>query len=91
MKTKFGAFAAQYDAGRKPWDKTVIARCNQLIPTSVSRLKVLDLGSGTGLGARALAGFGRVSSWGPVAMAAERSRVGDAVRRLQIDTRAGSE
>ena len=39
----------------------------------------------------ALAGFGRLSSWGRIAMGAERTRVADAVRRLQIDTRAESE
>ena len=39
----------------------------------------------------ALAGFGRLSSWGPIAMGAERTRVADAVQRLQIDTRAESE
>ena len=39
----------------------------------------------------ALAGFGRLASWGPIAMADERSRVANAVRRLQIDTRAEAE
>ena len=39
----------------------------------------------------ALAGFGRLSSWGPIAMGAERAKVGEAVQRLQIDTRAESE
>lgn len=35
--------------------------------------------------------FGRVKNWGPIAMKDERRRVDDAVRRLQIDTRASSE
>jgi ribose transport system ATP-binding protein len=39
----------------------------------------------------ALAGFGRLRSWGPIAMAAERGRVAAAVRKLQIDTRAAAE
>ena len=39
----------------------------------------------------ALAGFGRLASWGPIRLASERIRVEDAVSRLQIDTRAESE
>ena len=39
----------------------------------------------------ALADFGRLSAWGPIRMAAERLRVGQAVAKLQIDTRAASE
>ena len=39
----------------------------------------------------ALPAFGKFGSWGPIAMALERSRVDDAVRKLQIDTRAESE
>jgi len=39
----------------------------------------------------ALAGFGKLSSWGPIAMASERERVATAVQRLRIDTRAESE
>ena len=35
--------------------------------------------------------FGRVKNWGPIAMRDEGRRVDDAVRRLQIDTRASSE
>jgi ribose transport system ATP-binding protein len=38
-----------------------------------------------------LAAFGRLTNWGPIAMKDERRRVDDAVRRLQIDTRASSE
>ena len=39
----------------------------------------------------ALPAFGRLGSWGPIPKASERRRVLDAVRRLQIDTRAESE
>ena len=39
----------------------------------------------------ALAGYGRLASWGPIAMADERARVANAVQRLQIDTRAEDE
>ncbi len=39
----------------------------------------------------ALATVRRLASWGPIGMAAEKVRVEDAVRRLQIDTRAESE
>ena len=39
----------------------------------------------------ALAAFGPMPSWGPIPMAEERRRVGDAVRKLQIDTRAAAE
>ncbi len=39
----------------------------------------------------ALAAFGRLRSWGPIAMGEERRRVDMAVRKLQIDTRAASE
>jgi ribose transport system ATP-binding protein len=39
----------------------------------------------------ALAAFGRLRSWGPIAMADERRRVDAAVRKLQIDTRAAAE
>ena len=39
----------------------------------------------------ALAAFGRLKAWGPIPMAAERTRVGQAVAKLQIDTRAASE
>jgi ribose transport system ATP-binding protein len=39
----------------------------------------------------ALASFGGLKGWGPVAMAEERRRVDDAVKRLQIDTRASAE
>ena len=39
----------------------------------------------------ALAGFGRTRSWGPIPLRSERGRVDEAVRRLQIDTRAASE
>ncbi len=35
--------------------------------------------------------FGRLKNWGPIAMKDERRRVEEAVRRLQIDTRASSE
>jgi ribose transport system ATP-binding protein len=38
-----------------------------------------------------LAAFGRLRAWGPIAMRNESLRVDDAVRRLQIDTRASSE
>jgi ribose transport system ATP-binding protein len=38
-----------------------------------------------------LAAFGRLAAWGPIAMKNESLRVDDAVRRLQIDTRASSE
>jgi ribose transport system ATP-binding protein len=39
----------------------------------------------------ALASFGGLRAWGPIKMAAEKSRVGRAIARLQIDTRAASE
>jgi ribose transport system ATP-binding protein len=39
----------------------------------------------------ALSGFGHLNSWGPIRLGEERSRVLDAVKRLQIDTRAESE
>ena len=39
----------------------------------------------------ALASFRRLRNWGPIAMAAERVRVGQAVTKLQIDTRAAAE
>jgi len=39
----------------------------------------------------ALAAFGRLRSWGPIAMGEERRRVDAAVRKLQIDTRAAAE
>ncbi len=39
----------------------------------------------------ALASFGRLGTWGPIAMRAERKRVESAVERLQIDRRASSE
>jgi ribose transport system ATP-binding protein len=39
----------------------------------------------------ALASFGRLGAWGPIAMGAERKRVESAVERLQIDRRASSE
>ena len=39
----------------------------------------------------ALSAFGRASSWGPIAMTTEKTRVDGAVARLQIDTRAASE
>jgi len=39
----------------------------------------------------ALPAFGNLTSWGPIRMGAERLRVVDAVKRLQIDTRAESE
>ncbi|MGC2786924.1 MAG: ATP-binding cassette domain-containing protein, partial [Roseiarcus sp.] len=39
----------------------------------------------------ALASFGRLRSWGPIAMGEERRRVDAAVRKLQIDTRAAAE
>jgi ribose transport system ATP-binding protein len=39
----------------------------------------------------ALAAFGRFRAWGPIAMEDERRRVDDAIRRLQIDTRASPE
>jgi ribose transport system ATP-binding protein len=39
----------------------------------------------------ALAAFGRLRSWGPIAMGEERTRVDMAVRKLQIDTRAAAE
>jgi ribose transport system ATP-binding protein len=39
----------------------------------------------------ALAAFGRLRNWGPIAMGEERRRVDMAVRKLQIDTRAAAE
>jgi ribose transport system ATP-binding protein len=39
----------------------------------------------------ALAAFGPLRAWGGIAMGAEKARVDDAIRRLQIDTRASSE
>ena len=39
----------------------------------------------------ALAGFGRLRDWGPIALGAERMRVGKAVAKLQIDTRAAAQ
>jgi ribose transport system ATP-binding protein len=39
----------------------------------------------------ALAAFGRLRSWGPIAIGEERRRVDAAVKKLQIDTRAGAE
>jgi ribose transport system ATP-binding protein len=39
----------------------------------------------------ALASFGRLGAWGPIAMGAERRRVESAVERLRIDKRASSE
>src|SRR6202789_2855803 len=39
----------------------------------------------------ALAAFGRLRSWGPIAMGEERRRVDMAVQKLQIDTRAAAE
>ena len=39
----------------------------------------------------ALAAFGRLRTWGPIAMGEERRRVDMAVRKLQIDTRAAAE
>jgi ribose transport system ATP-binding protein len=39
----------------------------------------------------ALAAFGRLRSWGPIAMGEERRRVDAAVRKLEIDTRAAAE
>jgi ribose transport system ATP-binding protein len=39
----------------------------------------------------ALAAFGRLRSWGPIAIGEERRRVDAAVRKLQIDTRAAAE
>ena len=39
----------------------------------------------------ALAAFGQLRSWGPIAMGEERRRVDVAVRKLQIDTRAAAE
>lgn len=39
----------------------------------------------------ALADFGRLSAWGPINRMAEKLRVGKAVAKLQIDTRAASE
>jgi ribose transport system ATP-binding protein len=39
----------------------------------------------------ALAAFGRLRSWGPIAIGEERRRVDMAVRKLQIDTRAAAE
>ena len=39
----------------------------------------------------ALAAFGRLRSWGPIAIGEERRRVNAAVRKLQIDTRAAAE
>jgi ribose transport system ATP-binding protein len=39
----------------------------------------------------ALPTFGSIRNWGPIRMRAERMRVESATRRLQIDTRAGSE
>jgi ribose transport system ATP-binding protein len=38
-----------------------------------------------------LSAFGEVKAWGPIAMEEERRRVEDAVRRLDIDTRASSQ
>jgi len=39
----------------------------------------------------ALASFGGLRAWGAIKMAAEKPRVGQAIARLQIDTRAASE
>jgi ribose transport system ATP-binding protein len=39
----------------------------------------------------ALAAFGPLGAWGRIGMGAEKARVDDAIRRLQIDTRASSE
>lgn len=39
----------------------------------------------------ALPAFGRMRAWGPIALRAERERVGQAVAKLQIDTRAAAE
>ncbi len=39
----------------------------------------------------ALAAFGRMSAWGPIPRAEERTRVGAAIAKLQIDTRAASQ
>ena len=39
----------------------------------------------------ALAAFGPMRAWGPIALGPERARVGKAVARLQIDTRAAAE
>jgi ribose transport system ATP-binding protein len=39
----------------------------------------------------ALPTFGRIRNWGPIKIRTERSRVESAVKRLQIDARAGSE
>ena len=39
----------------------------------------------------ALATFGGMKGWGPIRMGEERGRVDDAVKRLQIDTRASAE
>ncbi len=39
----------------------------------------------------ALAAFGSMRAWGPIPMAEERRRIGAAVRKLQIDTRAAAE
>ncbi|MBV9873757.1 MAG: sugar ABC transporter ATP-binding protein [Verrucomicrobia bacterium] len=39
----------------------------------------------------ALPVFGRIRNWGPIRISEERKRVASAIKRLQIDTRAGSE
>ena len=39
----------------------------------------------------ALPAFGGIRSWGPIGIRTERTRVASAIKRLQIDTRAGSE
>ena len=39
----------------------------------------------------ALASFGRLAAWGPIAMGVERKRVESAVERLQIDRRASAQ
>jgi ribose transport system ATP-binding protein len=39
----------------------------------------------------ALPSFGGLSVWGPIRMRSERARVDSAIKRLQIDTRAGSQ
>lgn len=54
-RTSFGAVAATYDAVRPPWpDGTV----DWLLGTPEGSRRVLDLGAGTGLGTRTVAGLG---------------------------------
>jgi SAM-dependent methyltransferase len=91
-RTSFGATAATYDAVRPPWPEDTV---DWMLGRPRGRLRVLDLGAGTGLGTRTIAALGhRVVAVDPsaemlAALDASRTRLGDEVAG-RIETRVGT-